>query len=112
MLLQLTNKVGVITWYKINQKQIIELFCINKSKPELKCDGKCYLKNTLKNVDDTEDSKNTIPTNNKSSVEEILFFEKYSSNIFLQFISVRFFIKYSSQLHAAFEPNIFQPPKY
>jgi hypothetical protein len=112
MLLQLTNKVGVITWFKINQKQIIELFCINKSKPELKCDGKCYLKSTLKNVDDTEDNKNTIPSNNKNNVEEILFFEKHNSNIFLQFIFVRFFIIYSSQLLAAFEPNIFQPPKY
>jgi len=63
-------------------------------------------------VDDAEDTKNTIPSNNKNNVEEILFFEKYNSNIFLQFICVRFFIKYSSQLHAAFEPNIFQPPKY
>ncbi len=112
MLLQLTNRVGVITWFKINQKQIIELFCINKAKPELKCKGKCYLKNTLKNTEEADTPKSTNSNTNKNNIEEVLFFEKHTSNIFLQFVSFHFFIKYSSKLLTAFEPRIFQPPKY
>ncbi|MBW3466833.1 hypothetical protein [Arthrospiribacter ruber] len=34
--------------YELNKATIIENFCINKTKPELKCDGKCYLAQQLK----------------------------------------------------------------
>lgn len=33
--------------YELNKSFIIENFCINKSQPELKCDGKCYLSQQL-----------------------------------------------------------------
>ena len=34
-------------WFWVNQAEITELFCINKKKPELECNGKCHLKKTL-----------------------------------------------------------------
>lgn len=34
--------------YALNKAAIIENFCVNKSQPELKCDGKCYLAQQLK----------------------------------------------------------------
>ncbi|WP_228690771.1 hypothetical protein [Lunatimonas sp.] len=34
--------------YVLNKATIIENFCINKSQPELQCDGKCYLAQQLK----------------------------------------------------------------
>ncbi|MCB9235994.1 MAG: hypothetical protein H6581_30385 [Bacteroidia bacterium] len=34
--------------YKINQKTIVSKFCINKTRPSLKCNGKCYLSRQLK----------------------------------------------------------------
>ncbi|MBL4669835.1 MAG: hypothetical protein JKY30_11305 [Flavobacteriales bacterium] len=43
--------------YFVNQAEIIELFCINKEKPQLQCDGKCHLANQLAEVEnDTEES--------------------------------------------------------
>jgi len=33
--------------YFINYDYIVEVLCINKDKPELECDGKCYLKDQL-----------------------------------------------------------------
>ena len=33
--------------YFINYDYIVEVLCINKDKPELECDGKCYLKEQL-----------------------------------------------------------------
>lgn len=43
--------------YFVNQAEIIELFCINKEKPIIKCDGKCHLATQLAEVEnDTEDS--------------------------------------------------------
>lgn len=29
--------------YELNKDYIIQNFCVNKNKPELECDGKCYL---------------------------------------------------------------------
>ena len=43
--------------YFVNQAKIIELFCINKEKPQLQCNGKCHLATQLAEVEnDTEDS--------------------------------------------------------
>lgn len=30
-----------------NQPELAEKYCVNKDRPELQCDGKCYLKKTL-----------------------------------------------------------------
>ena len=38
-----------------NQTEIAELFCINKEKPKLKCDGKCHLKSELTKTDTNND---------------------------------------------------------
>lgn len=69
-LLQLCNKVGILTWFKINQKEITELFCINKSKPELACDGKCYLKYKLQKATDSETSNSSVPNPIMKQVQE------------------------------------------
>jgi hypothetical protein len=50
-------KSFVTVSYFVNQAEIIELFCINKEKPMLQCDGKCHLATQFAEVDnDTEDS--------------------------------------------------------
>lgn len=33
--------------FEIHRKAITALFCINKEKPEMECDGKCYLKKQI-----------------------------------------------------------------
>ena len=43
--------------YFVNQSEIIELFCINKEKPALKCDGKCHLATQFADVE--KDTENT-----------------------------------------------------
>ncbi len=56
LLLPLFSKVTVFAVWKYNQKYIIENLCINKSKPALKCKGKC---NLMKNLQETEDKEDT-----------------------------------------------------
>ncbi|WP_179348689.1 hypothetical protein [Winogradskyella pacifica] len=43
--------------FKLNQKAIIEQFCINKSKPELQCNGTCHLTKELQETEDTPSEK-------------------------------------------------------
>jgi hypothetical protein len=50
-------KSFVTVSYFVNQTEIIELFCANKDKPVLQCNGKCHLATQLAEVEnDTEES--------------------------------------------------------
>ena len=74
--LQLCNRVGIIAWFNINQDKVVELFCINKNKPELDCKGKCYLAEKLEEAKQTEEGTSIPNSKHKQITEEILFFEK------------------------------------
>lgn len=41
----------IIIDYFLNVSEITELFCINKEKPQLNCNGKCHLKTQIKEVE-------------------------------------------------------------
>jgi len=55
--------------YFVNQAEIIELFCVNKEKPELQCNGKCHLANQLAKVEDDKEKAPFSPTNTSYSLE-------------------------------------------
>lgn len=40
--------------YFVNQAEITKLFCINKEKPKLQCNGKCHLMQEMSKVDDNK----------------------------------------------------------
>ena len=52
-----SQQAVVIMHFKLNQKAIIEQFCINKSKPELHCNGKCHLTKELQETEDSPSEK-------------------------------------------------------
>lgn len=55
----------------VNQIEITELFCINKEKPQLQCNGKCHL---TKQFIKAENNKDEMPFSQNNS-EEILKLE-------------------------------------
>ena len=63
-LFTLNFKSFVTVDFYINQVDIAELFCINKEKPQLKCDGKCHLSSELSK---TETSNNQLPFSQNSN---------------------------------------------
>jgi hypothetical protein len=42
--------------YELNKAYIVENFCINKDKPMMNCDGKCYLSEQLKAQKEKQDA--------------------------------------------------------
>ncbi|MGV3639829.1 MAG: hypothetical protein ACO1NZ_04865 [Adhaeribacter sp.] len=54
MLTQALGKFLLVMDYQANKDFITELFCINKSKPQLQCQGHCYLKKNLKKAEESE----------------------------------------------------------
>ncbi|WP_281233986.1 hypothetical protein [Flavobacterium gelatinilyticum] len=47
----------IIVHFKLNQQEIEEQFCVNKTKPELQCHGKCHLKKELQKSEKNSDQE-------------------------------------------------------
>lgn len=70
--------------YIINYDFIVKELCENKSKPEIKCNGKCHLVKELAKA--SEDDKPTNPSkkNNSKQEIEVLFFQEIKSFVIEQ----------------------------
>ena len=67
------NFKSVITiHYFLNQAEITALFCVNKEKPQMKCNGKCHLAKELKKVDNNKE-QSPFSQNNSSHNFEVSF---------------------------------------
>lgn len=94
--------------FGLNQTSIIEKFCENTDKPELKCNGKCHLSKQIK--EDTEKKSETPATINEVTTivlakEEIPSFEfKFFTSNNSGHQSPYLEPDYSNQLQSVFHP--------
>lgn len=64
--------MGVIVWYEANIDYVAEELCENKDKPEMGCNGKCYLKKQLDKVDDQHDKDQAPAKKSKTELPEYI----------------------------------------
>ncbi len=57
--------------FEVNQQYIATKLCINKSKPQLNCKGKCYLAKKIKQAEEKE--KNDERQSQKNRFQEAIF---------------------------------------
>lgn len=69
--IQTFSSLVIFTDYLLNTESITIKFCENKSKPKLKCNGKCHLTKQLKEQEKKENQTNS----NKKWVDVSLFYE-------------------------------------
>lgn len=96
--------VTLVNW-KLNQSEIIEKYCENKSEPMLNCNGKCYLAKQLKKQEEIQafelDQNNKkIPTTKK--VKEADFFIKDSKEL-----STLVLLEYNRSSESQFKNNLY-----
>ncbi len=48
--------LSCLAYYEFNINSIVEKYCVNKNKPELHCDGKCYLAKQLNKASNSDDN--------------------------------------------------------
>lgn len=65
--------------YFLNTEEITELFCINKEKPKLECNGKCHLANQLVEV---EKSDNETPFSGNQIIYNLDIITTIASSFF------------------------------
>lgn len=70
-----------VMYYQLNIDTIVEKYCVNKKRPRLNCNGKCYLMKQMasKNTSQKETSKFVF----SSEVFIPVFFEAYKTIQFL-----------------------------
>ncbi len=108
---QTFDRFGLITYYYLNKEYITEFFCINKEKPELSCNGKCYLSSELKKQ---EKEKSNLPIRvieNKDIQFVLEDFRSLSNQKLIAYLnsSIFFYLCNHSQ---GFFKDIFHPPEF
>ncbi|SEU07576.1 hypothetical protein SAMN04487998_3762 [Hymenobacter actinosclerus] len=58
LLLQTLEQELLVVNYELNQARITARYCVNKARPQLKCNGKCHLAKQLRQA---EDDSNKAP---------------------------------------------------
>ncbi len=112
LILSGTSKdVAIYAAFKFNQSYIAEFLCINKEQPQLKCNGKCQLKDQLEESKEKE-SETPIPfSESKQFPVYLVSLEKPNSDLVPvhdQGIAVS--LK-TNVLRDGFLDAIFHPPK-
>lgn len=103
--------------FRINQLEITALECENKNRPELKCNGKCYLAKQLKKADDELTAKKDQQQHSFPSLkisESTCFlsdatFEINFTNVILE-KSLKSFVLYSNKYSFDYHQQFFHPP--
>lgn len=105
--------------FSINQKEIAELECVNKDRPEMNCNGNCYLSKQLKKADlelDQKKEENSKRLSHFKSIEgnDIFFFNTLNFRPFLNEDSENndLGFLFTDLYHFEFQFSKFNPPCY
>lgn len=110
--LPLWVKGMVLLHFWANRAYIAERFCENKDKPQLHCEGKCYLHKQLKKAEPPEKDSTAPPTANWLKKWELADFD-FPRRFFDRPVGIRLltqpFFHYGAVALRGF-PNRFEPP--
>ena len=110
LLVQSFNQTVLVVNYALNRTEITKEFCVNKSKPDKQCNGKCHLAKELKKAEQTEKK---LPTQLKEKFEMVQFCVALPTFFFLKpDVSTPFFLPYRSKAYLPPAFRIFHPPKF
>ena len=92
--------------YLLNKDYITDQFCINKDKPELKCNGKCHLQDTVAQQTEQEET-NTLAQNLIIPV----YVSNYTLELPMPILRIAKYEAVEAVLLNAYEAKMFQPPQ-
>ena len=98
----------MFTGYQLNKKYITAAFCVNVSKPELQCNGKCYLMKKLKQAQEKEqkqERQSDKPHMQDALVESPLRFTRYAFSV------IKHHVPSCMGMPQSLKNSIFHPPQ-
>jgi hypothetical protein len=102
------SQLLVYAGFELNRNYIVSELCINRDKPQLHCNGKCYLMRKLKQAEQKE--KNRDLENQRSMFQLGIVVERLSFSPFLVTIGKEYRSEIPFRL-PQFAADIFQPPR-
>ena len=101
----------VFAGFEMNEDYIAKELCVNKNKPELQCNGKCYLMNKLKQAQDKEQKQEHQFQKVQLQMQEAIVALPF---IFKQYpiAAINFSIPLNTGIPVARVNAIFHPPQY
>lgn len=109
---QFLMKLGIMTYFQLNRVYITEMFCENKDRPQLNCDGQCFLAKKLQAAEEKTSEKESTRTVNQQ-LEIPLFI--ISTPAFVSFIDEKPIMEIPTLIeHYSFlsSSTLFHPPKF
>lgn len=101
-------QAGLVSWFYANQSAIAIAHCVNLNKPQLHCNGKCFLAKKLKDAE-KENAAGQSSINNHSELQVFVLEEKEAT--FMPFAS--FIVHFPHTIHfyqRIADSDIFHPP--
>jgi hypothetical protein len=103
---------GTVAYFNINRNYIAKVLCENRDRPQLNCNGKCYLAKKLKQQQDKKDKETTERVSNSPvahlfclSLSHFLF----TPDCFIQTIKPAF--GYLVRIYSSLISGILRPPQ-
>lgn len=103
---------GTIAYFKLNREYIAKVLCENRKRPELHCDGKCYLAKKLKQQQDKQDKETSQKVRN-TPVIQLFTPQPYSYHFEPQTVTFRELVHFFHQLlfYSAPVGKLLRPPR-
>ena len=97
----------MLSFYLFDSEDFVELFCENKEKPELKCNGKCELSKMAKQDDQKPERSSLI---DQLQNELIYYATAFESSIFAPLNEIYPGFEYQNQYVFLYSQPITHPP--
>ncbi|MGY4386135.1 hypothetical protein ACVWYN_003185 [Pedobacter sp. UYP24] len=94
--------------FEVNQKYIASELCINKDKPQMHCNGKCYLMKKLKQAQDKEQKQER--QSQQSQLPDVFIEMPVSFNRYA-FAEFKLHVPFSTGMVKSIKNSIFHPPQ-
>ena len=106
-------QLGLVVDFTINRDFIAKTFCVNKAKPELKCNGKCHLAKSLKKSASKEEQSGQRESKNEIQIPVFIqndFFKIEFNSAKLEASTLHEFA-YTASIPQFVQLSVFQPPQ-
>ena len=111
MLTQAFSKVFIVLDYQANKNYIAEFLCVNRNKPELHCEGHCYLKKELKKAEQAENQ--SADQNQKLKLDITLYCQNlFNINLTPRSVKVAVHAPFVTAAATSRPTAIFHPPSF
>jgi hypothetical protein len=108
ILLQTFSSFVIRANYLLNKDYIAKVLCINREKPQMHCNGKCYLAKKLKEQE-RQEQQSPNPKLEKFEVQLFFIAETFNQTPIQRLSRIEYMIQHEKTL-ASFPRSVFHPP--